>query len=129
MFVCQSCAGKWQDGKQVGPSGGSLLYTELVNSLAKDELVNELEIRGVNCLGACGRPCAIALAAPGKSTYLFGDLSPTDSLAEVSVSILECTRLYLSKPDGVMKWTERPERLKKGLIGTIPSLDTPAIVN
>jgi predicted metal-binding protein len=128
MFVCRSCAGKWQDGKQVGESGGSLLHQHLVDRLPTDPLADRLEIRAVNCLGACGRPCAIAFAAPGKSTYLFGDLSHSESLAEVSESIFECASLYYSKPDGVMKWNERPERLKRGLIGTVPSLDSPAIV-
>jgi predicted metal-binding protein len=128
MFVCQSCAGKWQDGKQVGRSGGSLLHQQIVARLPEHPLAGELEIRAVNCLGACSRPCAIALAAPGKSTYIFGDLNRNESLAEVAEAILECASLYRSQSDGTMKWSERPERLKNGLIGMVPSLETPALM-
>jgi predicted metal-binding protein len=127
LFVCQSCAGKWQEGKQVGKSGGYSLYQQLVARLPEHPLASELEIRAVNCLGACSRPCAIALAAWGKSTYIFGDLNRNESLAEVAEAILEGASLYRNQTDGTMKWSERPERLKKGLIGMVPSLERPAL--
>ncbi len=123
IFVCQSCAGNWQDGKQVGNSGGYLLHEELTAQLIDTPLVNEFQIRAVPCMGACNRPCAIAFAATGKSTYLFGDIGHSDSLTKISQSVLECAGLYLSKPDGVMKWSERPEQLKKGVVGIIPSVE------
>jgi predicted metal-binding protein len=125
IFVCQSCAGNWQDGRQVGNSGGYLLQRELITQLADSPLANEFQLEAVKCMGACNRPCAIAFAAAGKSTYLFGDLDRNDALAEVAQSILECASLYHSKPDGVMKWSERPERLKKTVIGIIPSIAVP----
>jgi predicted metal-binding protein len=128
IFVCQSCAGNWQDGRQVGNSGGYLLHQELVAQLIDYPLAEQFQVKAVNCLAACGRPCAIAFAASGKSTYLFGDLSHSESLAEISQSILACASLYHSKPDGVMKWSERPERLKKSAIGIIPSIEVPVSV-
>jgi predicted metal-binding protein len=125
IFVCQSCAGNWQDGRQVGNSGGYLLHQELTAQLSDYPLAEEFQVKAVNCLAACSRPCAIAFAASGKSTYLFGDLSHSDSLAKIAESILECASLYHSKPDGVMKWAERPEPFKKGVIGIIPSIEVP----
>jgi predicted metal-binding protein len=125
IFVCQSCAGNWQGGKQIGNSGGYLLYQELESQLLDHPLASELQVQPVKCMGACNRPCAIAFAATGKSTYLFGDISHSDSLSEMSQSILECAGLYCSKPDGVMKWSERPEQLKKGVVGIIPSVELP----
>jgi predicted metal-binding protein len=128
IFVCQSCAGNWQDGRQVGNSGGYLLHQELTAQLAEYPLADKFQIESVKCMGACNRPCVVAFAASGKSTYLFGDLSHSESLAEISQSILACASLYHSKPDGVMKWSERPERLKKTVIGVIPSIEVPVSV-
>ena len=83
--------------------------------------------RCVKCMGACNRPCVVAFAAAGKSTYLFGDLDRT-SVTEVSQSILECASLYHCNPDGTMKWSERPERLRKSVIGVIPSIAIPVSI-
>jgi predicted metal-binding protein len=125
IFVCESCAGVWKDSRQVGNSGGYLLLSELADKAADWPLAAEFEIEGVKCMGACNRPCAIAFAAPNKSTYLFGDLSHSgslsDSLADLSSDVLTCAAMYHQNPDGAMPWSARPERLKKGLIGRVPS--------
>jgi predicted metal-binding protein len=128
IFVCQSCAGNWQGGKQVGNSGGYILQRELTAQLAEYPLADEFQIEAVKCMGACNRPCVFALAAVGKSTYLFGDLSHSESLAETAQSILICASLYQSKSDGVMKWSERPERLKQRVIGIVPSVKVPVSI-
>jgi predicted metal-binding protein len=125
IFVCQSCAGTWQDGKQVGNSGGYLLHQELTTQVQQSPVASDLRIQGVSCLGACDRPCAIALAATGKSTYLFGDLHRNGLLTETAEAILVCASLYHQKDDGTMAWSERPNLLKKGLIGRIPSIEIP----
>jgi predicted metal-binding protein len=121
IFVCQSCAGVWKDGRQVGDSGGYQLLLELHEHVRNWSLADEFEVRGVSCMGACNRPCAIAFAARGKSTYLFGDLSYQEALPELSEAILKCASLYFQQADGAMSWADRPERLKKGLVGRIPS--------
>ncbi|WP_373539103.1 DUF1636 family protein [Chamaesiphon sp.] len=127
IFVCQSCAGNWQNGREVGNSGGYLLHQELTDRLATSQLAQDFEVKAVKCMGACSRPCVVAFAAAGKSTYLFGDLDRT-SLAEVSQSILECASLYHRQPDGAMKWSERPERLRKSVIGIVPSIERPVSI-
>ena len=111
----------------IGNSGGYLLHQELMARLATSPLAQNFEVKAVKCMGACNRPCVVAFAAAGKSTYLFGDLDRT-SLAEVSQSILECASLYRRQPDGAMKWTERPERLRKGVIGVVPSVGIPVSI-
>jgi predicted metal-binding protein len=125
IFVCQSCAGNWQDGREVGNSGGYLLHRELTAQLTGYPLADQFEVESVKCMGACNRPCVVAFAAAGKSTYLFGDLNQSESVAEIAQSILVCASLYHSKSDGVMKWSERPEQLKKGVVGIIPSIKIP----
>jgi predicted metal-binding protein len=121
IFVCETCAGVWKDSRQVGNSGGYLLLSELAEKATDWPLAEEFEIEGVKCMGACNRPCAIAFAAPHKSTYLFGDLNHSDSLSDLSADVLTCAAMYHQDPHGAMPWSARPERLKKGLIGRVPS--------
>jgi predicted metal-binding protein len=128
MFVCQSCAGNWQNGRQVGNSGGYLLHREMTAQLAANPLAENFEVKAVKCMGACNRPCVVAFAAAGKSTYLFGDLIERESVTELVRAILECASLYRRHPDGAMKWSERPERLRKSVIGIVPSIDLPVSI-
>jgi predicted metal-binding protein len=121
IFVCETCAGVWKDSRQVGNSGGYLLLQELHEKATDWSLASEFAIEGIKCMGACNRPCAIAFAAPDKSTYLFGDLQHEESLPELSAAVLECATMYHDAPDGAMPWAARPERLKKGLIGRVPT--------
>lgn len=68
-------------------------------------------------MSGCKRACAIALRSPGRYTYLFGDLPPTDAAAR---SILDCAHLYASREDGFMRREERPEALRAGILARIP---------
>jgi predicted metal-binding protein len=119
LFVCTTCGGKWQDGKQVGESSGQKLLQQL-QQLAQDrEMQDKFCIQGVECMSACSHSCVVAFAAEGKSTYLFGDL-PVDNSTS---AILECASLYYDKADGLLPWSERPETLKKGILAKIPPLN------
>ena len=99
----------------------------MTTQLATNSLAQDFEVKAVKCMDACNRPCVVAFAAAGKSTYLFGDLDRT-ALTEVSESILECASLYYRHPGGAIKWLERPERLRKSVIGIIPSIEIPVSI-
>jgi predicted metal-binding protein len=49
----------------------------------------------VDCMSGCARPSTLSLRAPGKTAYLFGDLTEAD-LPEI---VVLCT-LYAASPDG-----------------------------
>ncbi|MBU7583489.1 MAG: DUF1636 family protein [Nostoc sp. TH1S01] len=118
LFVCQTCASVWQNGKRIGESGGQKLLHQ-IQQLAKDwDLREEFPIQAVECMSACNRSCVVAFAAKGKLTYLFGDLD-VDSSAD---AVLECASQYYAKTDGVLPWSERPEPLKRGILAKIPPL-------
>lgn len=123
LFVCTTCASTWQDGKRVGTSGGEILLESLKELQPNWDLYEEFPIQPVSCMSACSHSCAVSFAADGKHAYLFGDL-PVDSetLQMTSLAILDCARLYYSKPDGLLPWSERPEPLKKGVLARIPPL-------
>ncbi|MEM7554876.1 MAG: DUF1636 domain-containing protein [Cyanobacteria bacterium P01_A01_bin.84] len=118
LFVCTTCASKWQDGKKIGESGGEKLFEE-ISCLYEDwELEAEFHIQAIQCMSACNRPCAVSFAATDKYTYVFGDLSSEDT----AQAILECAGQYHAKSDGILSWKERPEALRKGIIARIPPL-------
>ncbi|MBD2297142.1 DUF1636 family protein [Nostoc sp. FACHB-87] len=118
LFVCQTCASVWQDGKRVGESGGQKLLHQ-IQQLAQDwDLREEFPIQAVECMSACNRSCVVAFAAKGKLTYLFGDLDVDSSAA----AVLECASQYYAKTNGVLPWSERPEPLKRGILAKIPPL-------
>jgi predicted metal-binding protein len=123
LFVCTTCASLWQDGKKVGISGGEKLLDRLSQLHQNWELRENISIEPVTCMSACSRSCAISLAAPGKYTYLFGDLSAEeDNLPDTCAAVLDCAGQYYAKPDGLLAWSERPEAMKKGAIARIPPL-------
>ncbi|AFY45610.1 DUF1636 domain-containing protein [Nostoc sp. PCC 7107] len=118
LFVCQTCASVWQDGKRVGESGGQKLLHQ-IQQLAQDwDLQDEFPIQPVECMSACNRSCVVAFAAKGKLTYLFGDLNVDGSAA----AIIECASQYYAKTNGLLPWSERPEPLKRGILAKIPPL-------
>jgi predicted metal-binding protein len=118
ILVCSTCASVWQNGKRVGVSGGQKLLEELTQQSQNWSHSSAFTIQSVECMSACSNSCVIAFTAPGKFTYLFGNLS-YDSNSFTAV--LKCANLYFQKPDGIMSWSERPEPLKKGIIARIPN--------
>jgi predicted metal-binding protein len=125
LFVCTSCASVWQDGKQVGESGGQRLLKQLQHFAQDWELQNKFLIQKVECMSACNRSCVIAFTGEEKLTYLFGDL-PVDGSAS---AVLQCASQYYAKCDGSLLWSERPEPLKNGILAKIPPLNKWAKLN
>ncbi len=77
-----------------------------------------IALQPVECLSVCKRPCTLALAAPGKWTYVVGDLSPETSLDDI---LLAATR-YGATSDGIVPWRERPLPFRRGVISRTPPL-------
>lgn len=121
LFVCTTCGSTWEKGQRVGQSRGEALLETLQPVHSQWPWRDQFPLQPVECMSACSRPCSVALAASGKHTYLFGDLaSPEEDLGDVCSAILNCATLYLQQPQGLMAWSERPQRLRKGLIARIP---------
>ncbi len=43
----------------------------------------DIALKAVECLSVCKRPCTVALAAPGKWTYVVGDLKRESHLEDI----------------------------------------------
>lgn len=118
LFVCKTCATIRIDGKPQGKSGGEQLLEQLQELHTNWELQDEFQIKEVDCMSACSRSCAISFVASGKYTYLFGDLSVSESAA----AILDCAKLYFTNSEGYLAWADRPKHLKNGILARIPPI-------
>ncbi|MCV2867739.1 DUF1636 domain-containing protein [Defluviimonas sp. WL0002] len=82
VTVCMSC----------GPAQGELVAT-LATAFRAAHL--PITVRGTECMSGCSRSPTLAVRAPGKTAYLFGDVSGADL-----PDLLIFARMYLSSPDG-----------------------------
>ena len=79
LFVCTSCR-QQGDGKEPREQGsGAQLFRNLSERFASWARREDFVIVPYECLSVCARPCGIALRAPGKFTYVFGDLKPGET--------------------------------------------------
>ena len=118
LFVCKACATVYIEGKPQGKSGGQQLLEQLQELHSDWELRDDFQLQEVECMSACSRSCAVSFVAPGKYTYLFGDL-PAQKSAK---AVLDCAKLYFANPEGYLAWADRPKLLKNGILARIPPL-------
>ena len=115
IYVCVTCRSAGQPLEPKEERAGFRLFAALEDLPREDNLA----LVPVECLSVCKRPCTVSFAAPGKWTYVYGDL-PDEAAAPV---ILEGARLYAQAADGLIPWKARPDALKKGVVARIPPLE------
>ena len=113
IYVCVTCRAEGEPPEPKEQRAGARLHAALSAQAGA-----AFEIVPVECLSVCKKPCTVSFAAPGKWTYVYGDLLP--GLSEEI--ILAGARLYNAAPDGVITWKLRPDALKKGVVARIPPL-------
>ncbi|WP_334194639.1 DUF1636 family protein [Pararhodobacter sp.] len=82
ITLCTSCA--------LGRGGFAAVLGE---ALAAEGIA--AGIATTDCLSGCARPSSLAFRAPGKTAYLFGDLTEADL-----PDLLTFARLYAASADG-----------------------------
>jgi predicted metal-binding protein len=102
----------------MGKRGGYHLLQSLLHLWQQWTLQSAYKIEAVECLSGCNRACVIALAAPNKTTLMFGDLAPLQSAS----AVLELAEQYHTSADGIVPRQKRPEVLKQGILARIPPL-------
>jgi predicted metal-binding protein len=108
LLVCVTCK------SDEGPLGAGL-FAALADRLAGEM---DIALKPIECLSVCKRPCTVALAAPGKWTYVVGDL-----MREAHVEdIVTAARRYAAAPHGIVPWRERPLSFRKGVVSRTPPL-------
>ena len=108
LLVCVTCK------SDAGPLGAGL-FDALGERLANQ---TDIALRAIECLSVCKRPCTVALAAPGKWTYVVGDLTRESHIED----IVTAARRYAASPAGIVPWRERPLSFRKGVVSRTPPL-------
>ena len=110
LLVCVTC-------KSEAGNLGAGLYEALAARLAEAGVA----LQPVECLSVCKRPCTVALAAPGKWTYVVGDLSREEHIDD----IVTAAARYAATPDGLVPWRERPLPFRRGVVSRTPPFPSP----
>ncbi len=84
IFVCVSC----RDGGDADSRPGAVFLESLRARV--EERALSITVEPVECLAVCKRPATVAFAAPGKWTYVIGDLeleAHVDELIELGAGL------------------------------------------
>src|SRR6202021_2493317 len=108
LLVCVTCK------SEQGPLGPGL-FEALGERLTSEP---NITLKAVECLSVCKRPCTVALAAPGKWTYVVGDLDRESHLEDIVVA----ARRDAASTGGIVPWPGRPLCFRKGVISRTPPL-------
>ncbi len=113
VYVCVTCRAEGEPPLPLEGRAGRRLLDALGAELGTDL---SFGLVPVECLSVCKRPCTVSFAAPGKWTYVYGDLLP-----ETAVPVLiEAARLYAATPDGLIPWKQRPLAIRTGVVARVP---------
>lgn len=104
IVVCSTCEGT--DGKGFAARLREVLATKAMDFTVQDH----------DCMSNCARPLSVAFSAPGKATYLFGDVDPARDLEDT----LAFAQLYATTPNGWIENARPVGRLRHCLIGRVP---------
>lgn len=115
LYVCVTCRGSGEAVAGEPRSGARLLAAIEQGST---EVNADLAILGVECLSNCSRSCSAAVAAPGKWTYVIGNLDPEQHASD----ILAFARQHSAHELGLPVWRERPEHIRKNTIARVPPI-------
>ena len=119
IHVCVTCRPPDFSGEEHDRPGAHL-FRALQHALSTTPNAT-VRLDPVRCLSVCKRPCTVAVAAPGRWTYVYGDLDPGTS----AETILDGVGLYARAPEGIVPWRERPQAFRKGVVARIPPLAPP----
>jgi predicted metal-binding protein len=117
LIICTTC--RPADNPREQRAAGDILLeavlTEQALGAQPDWAV--VRVRGVACTAGCARACTVALQAPGKHSYQFGDLAPAPDAAR---QLLDCAVLHHHTADGNLARDARPPLLRKGILCRLP---------
>lgn len=117
LYVCTTCRSAADAATADLPRAGARLLAAVERAAGEDHPGSR--IVGVECLSNCSRGCTIAVGAPGKWTYVIGNLDAEQHVADV----LTFARQHSAHETGVTVWRERPEHIRKNTIARVPPMN------
>ncbi|WP_278921232.1 DUF1636 domain-containing protein [Pseudophaeobacter profundi] len=116
LTICTTCKREGVDPESTRPG------TLLLSALSEATLPDGVTVRGVECLSACKRGCAMVLTGGDtRWSYIYGDLDPEAHVDD----ILAGAAAYAATTDGLVPWRERPQVFRKQSIARIPPITFP----
>jgi predicted metal-binding protein len=117
VYVCVSCRRRGAEPVAEGEqTDGRRLY-EAVKSLADDMGQHApAQILPTLCFANCERGCTAGLSAPGKWSYLVGEIGP-----EHAADLLTYAAAYAKAQTGVVLPSRRPASLQTSVIARFPA--------
>ncbi|HZG41142.1 MAG TPA: DUF1636 domain-containing protein [Nodosilinea sp.] len=116
LFVCALCKFSAAEAGVSDTTGGQHLIDQLANHLDDGTVT----LQPVRCMAACDRACNAALSAPGKLTFIFNDLSPSQS----APALVEFCRQYAMAENGKVPYGLRSQVIKQATAYVLPPLLT-----
>jgi predicted metal-binding protein len=95
---------------------GRDLYDRVKSLLAEMGTDAPVQVLPNLCFANCDRGCSAGISAPGKWSYLMGDLGP-----EHAADLLAYARTYAKAKNGVVLPSKRPPSLEKTVIARFPT--------
>jgi predicted metal-binding protein len=102
VTVCRSC-----------PAGRSGLASAIRTAIEAAGLA--MRVSEVDCMSGCTRPSTVAVRAPGKTAYLFGDASEADV-----PNLIVFLKLYDASADGNLADARPIGALREKALARIP---------
>ena len=123
LIICTTCRPAGNPREQ--RAAGDVLYETVLAEQAAAHRPgwDAVRVRGVACTAGCSRACTVALQAPGKHSYQFGDLTPASDVAQ---QLLDCDVLHHLAPEGNLARNDRPPLLRNGILCRLPAPLQPA---
>jgi predicted metal-binding protein len=118
LIVCTACRTPDEAREPKSSRSGNRMFESLRSQYQRWSDAEGFRMEPYDCLSACLRPCVIALRAPGKFTYVFGDSAPGTSERDV----IECATTYRRVVNGFLLRAERPLALRAAIISRVPPL-------
>lgn len=118
IVICTTC--RPAGASRELPAAGTILF-DAVLALQHNARRAGIHVRGIACMSGCERACTVAFQAAGKPTYYFGDLVAD---IETAAQVLACGQLHADNADGALLRSQRPDRLRGGILGKLPPLMT-----
>ena len=109
LSICVTCQNTPAEGERLGAQ----LYRALETMLGQR---SDIRLKPVECMAVCKRACTIVVSAPGKWTYVIGDLDPTQHMDELFTYL----DAYANDPNGTPSLKSRPAAIRSGTIARIP---------
>lgn len=120
LHVCVSCWSRGAEPVEGGRTDGRRLFDEVQALVDGMGAASPVQVVPALCFANCERGCTAGIAAPGKWSYLMGELGP-----EHAADLLAYARAYAAAKSGVVLPSGRPASMQKTVIARFPAQATP----